>query len=95
MSRARDQALAALRDEIAERQREIAALERAAAIIEREGGPAAYCHAGSADSPCYGPRWSRWCRRCGEVVVRCGQHGGLRAAGASLDAHHDECPEGA
>lgn len=84
----RGQAIAALRGEIAERLSEVARLESALEVIER-AGPTEGCSAGGPDSPCYGQVWSRWCRQCGTVVRRCGQHGGLRAAGIALETHRE------
>ena len=74
-------ALRELRVELEFRRSELAALERAHDVLERhveEHDDRCDCY--HPDKPCAGELYSRFCRVCGEVVKRCQEHGGIRAA---------------
>jgi hypothetical protein len=81
--------------ELEYRRAELAALERAHDILERaadEHGDR--CDSYHPDSPCAGELYSRFCRLCGDVVKRCQEHGGIRAATYAADDHRAEAHAG-
>lgn len=92
--RDRTAALATLREldvAIKVHRAELAALERARDVLERVAHDHPdRCNAYHPSSPCSGLVSARYCYRCGEVIRRCVQHGGLRAATHYLDLHYSE-----
>lgn len=91
MSRDGSAAVAALRElrvELEVRRAELSVLEHAHDILERRvDGHEDRCDAFHPEKPCYGQTFSRWCRQCGHVIVRCEQHGGIRSATYFADLH--------
>jgi hypothetical protein len=52
------------------------------------------CDCYHLESPCAGQLYSRWCVECGEIILRCDQHGGIRGAAHAADLHHVEAHPG-
>ena len=84
-----------LRIELEYRRSELAALERAHDVLERQVEEHIdRCDRYHPDNPCAGELYSRFCRICGIVVKRCQEHGGIRAATYAADAHRSEAHGG-
>ncbi len=85
---ASDSALRALRAVRDLRIAELAALERAVDILDRNTNENAdRCDCYSPNAPCAGTIVARFCRHCGELTRRCESHGGARAATHAADLH--------
>ena len=98
MSERRTAAASTLRElciELEYRRSELAALERAHDVLERQvEDHIDRCDRYHPDKPCAGELYSRFCRICGIVVKRCHDHGGIRAATYAADAHRAEAHGG-
>jgi hypothetical protein len=93
--RAAARAVRELDDVITGRRAELAALERARDVLERQlAEHPDRCNNHHTDSPCAGQIFSRWCDECGAVVLRCDQHGGIRGATHAARLHRDEAHPG-
>jgi len=83
-------ALAALEPTIARQAERVAALEVAERALRAQlaGDAPGRCGAWSSTKPCGGEVEARWCASCGEIVLRCGKHGGAAAAAVDLATRH-------